>query len=139
MQATGIIFLTKKTKRILYLLRNPQKSFPLTWCFPGGKIEHNETVVQGLDREIYEEVGEIPNILYSFYINTYSNESKSFTFHTFLGIIEDEFIPHISDEHIGYCWCDMDRFPKPIHPKIRNIFQNKILMKDIHFLLDNLD
>lgn len=137
-QATGIILIAKDTKRILYLLRNEDKSFPCTWCFPGGKVECNETIVEGLDREIMEEVGCMPNLLCSFYINNYVNLANTFTFHTFLGIIEHEFIPILSSEHIGYAWCNLKNYPKPLHPKIRPIFQNKVFMNDINFLLDNL-
>jgi 8-oxo-dGTP diphosphatase len=42
--------------RILCAQRGPAKSLPLTWEFPGGKIEEGESPQEALQREIVEEM-----------------------------------------------------------------------------------
>ena len=53
-QSAGIFFYSKSTGRSLYLLRNENKN--PTWSIPGGKIEKNETLLDGLKRECTEEI-----------------------------------------------------------------------------------
>jgi 8-oxo-dGTP diphosphatase len=42
---------------VLLVTRPLGKSFPLHWEFPGGKIEVDETTIDALARELYEEIG----------------------------------------------------------------------------------
>lgn len=42
--------------KILCAQRGVEKSLPLLWEFPGGKIEAGETPREALEREIYEEM-----------------------------------------------------------------------------------
>lgn len=42
--------------KILCAQRGPQKTLPLKWEFPGGKIEENESPQEALMREINEEM-----------------------------------------------------------------------------------
>jgi len=51
--AVGIII---DNWRVLVCQRKPTVPYPLKWEFPGGKLEHNETVVQALLRELREEL-----------------------------------------------------------------------------------
>ncbi|MGI9536026.1 MAG: (deoxy)nucleoside triphosphate pyrophosphohydrolase [Desulfocapsaceae bacterium] len=50
----GLLF--NRSGRILIAKRNPSKRYGGLWEFPGGKIEHGETVEQALVREIHEEL-----------------------------------------------------------------------------------
>lgn len=50
----GILF--DHDKSILLSQRSAQKSFPLQWEFPGGKIEEGENSVGALKRELFEEL-----------------------------------------------------------------------------------
>lgn len=45
-----------KERKILCAQRGPDKSLPLMWEFPGGKIEAQETPKEALKREIKEEM-----------------------------------------------------------------------------------
>ena len=43
-------------KSILLAQRSAEKSFPLQWEFPGGKIEEGENSESALRRELFEEL-----------------------------------------------------------------------------------
>ena len=58
-KAVGVWFLSRATGRYLYLLRDDPKH-PDTWGLPGGKIEANETLLGGMERECTEELGQFP-------------------------------------------------------------------------------
>ena len=43
-------------KSLLLTQRSAEKSFPLQWEFPGGKIEEGEDSESALKRELFEEL-----------------------------------------------------------------------------------
>jgi len=55
-EGCGALVYAKSTNRYLFLLRNKTKHSG-SWGIVGGKIEIGETVIQGLVREIREEIG----------------------------------------------------------------------------------
>ena len=48
--------LIDQDKSILLAQRSAEKSFPLQWEFPGGKIEEGENSESALKRELFEEL-----------------------------------------------------------------------------------
>ena len=58
-QSAGVFFYSSKTNRYLYLLRTDNKN-PGNWGIPGGKIEDDETLFEGIARECQEEIGMFP-------------------------------------------------------------------------------
>lgn len=113
MNSAGVFFYCNKTERFLYLLRN-EKSNNNAWGIPGGKVEKEETLFEGIERECKEEVGYFPEQAKLIPIQKFVN--NSFTYHTFFCEIENEFIPILNDEHCGYAWVGQDQYPKPLHP-----------------------
>lgn len=111
-QAAGVFFYSKSTKRYLYLLRSDQRS--PTWSIPGGGIEEGETLLEGISRECIEEIGYFFNEWKLIPIQKFVN--NNFTYHTFFCEVEDEFIPELNDEHVGYAWVLEGQYPKPLHP-----------------------
>lgn len=110
--SAGIFFYSINTKRFFYLLRNDSKNF--SWSIPGGKIENDETLLEGLERECKEEINYFPIDAKLVPIQKFVNQS--FTYHTFFCAVQLEFIPNLNDEHCGYAWVDMEHYPKPLHP-----------------------
>ena len=56
----GAIFLSLPTSRILLQMRSKNVSHPGTWAFWGGKAEKDAQPLETLQRELEEEMGELP-------------------------------------------------------------------------------
>lgn len=111
--SAGVFFYCKQTKRYLYLLRTDSKN-PGNWGIPGGKVEENETLLEGIARECEEEIGLFPKDAKLVPIQKFVNHS--FTYHTFFCSVDNEFIPILNNEHCGYAWVGDNQYPKPLHP-----------------------
>ena len=46
-------------------------------------------------------------------LETFISNDNKFLFHTYLCVVEDEFIPNLNSEHNGYAWTSFNNWPKP--------------------------
>lgn len=94
------------------------------WGIVGGKLEINEAPLDGLVREIREELdGEIPEAEF-ISIEEYIHQKNHFSYHTFLIKVDEEFVPELNQEHKGYCWVKLEDYPRPLHPGVWRTFSN---------------
>jgi 8-oxo-dGTP pyrophosphatase MutT (NUDIX family) len=117
----GALIYCKITHRYLFLLRNGTHSG--SWGLVGGKIDAGETVVQGLKREIAEELGGIINDAKLIPIEKFTSENNHFEYHTYVIKVDEEFAPSLNGEHRGYCWVPLEDYPKPLHPGVWRTFK----------------
>ena len=82
--SAGVFFYSNDNKRYLYLLRTDSKHSP-NWGIPGGKIESDETLLEGIERECLEEIGYFPERAKLVPIQKFVN--NSFVYHTFCLVI----------------------------------------------------
>lgn len=127
--SAGIFFYSTNTKRFLYLLRSDAN---YAWGVPGGKIEKDETLLEGLKRECMEEIGFFPNDAKLVPIQKFVN--NNFTYHTFFCAVNEEFIPLLNQEHVGYAWVGDDQHPKPMHPGLFSTVNIDIVKEKISSL-----
>jgi 8-oxo-dGTP pyrophosphatase MutT (NUDIX family) len=111
----GVWFRSNQTARYLYLLRNDAKH-PGAWGLPGGKVESGETLLGGMERECIEELGSFPTYQKLIPIEKFTSADGDFVYHTFVCVVESEFVPVLNDEHLGYAWIDSGTWPRPMHP-----------------------
>jgi 8-oxo-dGTP pyrophosphatase MutT (NUDIX family) len=111
----GAIFVSSKTGRVLLNLRAPHKTHNLTWSLWGGMIEGDETPKECLLRELEEEMGFVPEISKIYPFDIYESKDKHFRYYTFVCVVEEEFIPQVNYEAVGYCWTKLGVWPKPMH------------------------
>ncbi len=130
-QAAGVFFYSSSTKRFLYLLR-ADKQNP-TWSIPGGGIEKDETLLEGIARECKEEMSFFDTDLKLIPIQKFTN--GNFTYHTFFCEVEEEFIPVLNDEHIGYAWVTEGSYPKPLHPGLFSTVNIDIVTEKLQSLI----
>jgi 8-oxo-dGTP pyrophosphatase MutT (NUDIX family) len=129
--AVGVWFRSNQTGRYLYLLRNDPKH-PGAWGLPGGKIEAGETLLGGMERECQEELGSFPDYQRLIPIEKFTSADAEFVYHTFVCVVETEFVPVLNHEHLGYAWINEGTWPRPMHPGLWSTVnieavQNKIL------------
>jgi ADP-ribose pyrophosphatase YjhB (NUDIX family) len=121
---SGALFYTLDTQRFLFLHRTQSKNKNV-WGLVGGTNEDKETAWEGLRREIREEIGSIPEIKKTIPLETFISKDENFLFHTYLCVIEKEFIPVLNNEHNGYAWVSFNSWPKPLHNGLANTLRSK--------------
>lgn len=132
---SGALLYSKHTKRFLLLQKAHGKHIG-TWGLVGGTTVEGENPWQGLQREIVEEIGAMPDIRKTIPIETFVSNDTVFNFHTYLCIVDSEFVPVLSNEHCGWAWSTIDNAPRPLHQGLRNSFSNKIVKAKIQTIFD---
>ena len=135
---SGALFYTLESKRFLFLHRTQSKSKNL-WGLVGGTNEDKETPYTGLLREIKEELGFQPEIQKSIPLETFVSSDEHFSFHTYLCVVKEEFIPKLNEEHDGYAWVNFGSWPKPLHNGLQNTLRSKINQNKLQTIIQLVD
>ena len=135
---SGALFYSLDTKRFLFLHRASSKRNNV-WGLVGGTNEGCETPWEGLKREIQEEIGFLPEINKTIPLETFVSNDSKFRFHTYLCLINEEFIPKLNDEHDGFAWCSFTKWPKPLHSGLMNTLNKKSNITKLKTLFEVLD
>jgi len=130
----GALIYSRNTGRFLFLLRNADKKYKGTWGLVGGRLETGERPIEGLWREIREEVGVELSDCKSIPIETFTSVDAAFIYHTFVVVVDDEFIPILNSEHRGYTWVELNDYPRPLHPGVFKTFTIKVIRNKIKVL-----
>ena len=131
---SGALFYALNTKRFLFLHRARGKRADL-WGLVGGTNEDSETPWDGLCREITEEIGSLPAFKKAIPLETFVSNDENFSFHTYLCIVEQEFLPQLNDEHDGYCWVEFGKWPKPLHSGLQNTLKSRTNIKKLETVI----
>jgi len=125
----GALIYSIKTKRYLFLLRN-QKRHAGSWGLVGGGVEPGESPVDALHREIAEEIGtiEVKKIIP---LEKFTADNTNFEYHTYLLVVDQEFVPQLNNEHRGYAWTGIKDCPRPLHPGVWRTFSFKSIIDKI--------
>ena len=135
---SGALFYTLKTNRFLFLHRTNGKRNNM-WGLVGGQNEGSETPWEGLRREIEEEIGFLPEIKKTLPLESFISQDNKFLFHTYLCVVQEEFIPTLNDEHDGYAWCSFTKWPKPLHYGLRNTLQSKVNLSKLETVFQTIN
>lgn len=134
---SGALFYNLSTSRFLLLHRTKGKTANL-WGLVGGTNEGAETPWEGLQREIVEEIGPV-EIKKSVPLETFVSNDSHFQFHTYLCVVDKEFIPTLNNEHDGYAWVSFGKWPKPLHHGLSNTLRNKTNQQKLQTVIRLVD
>lgn len=128
-RAVGALIYSLATKRYLFLLRNGKKHGG-RWGIVGGKIDGDETPINALRREIFEEIGviEYTKIIP---LEHFTSDNNTFEFDTYIIPVTTEFVPELNNEHRGYAWTQIDDHPTPLHPGVWRSFTFQSIISKI--------
>ena len=134
---SGALLYSLDTRRFLFLHRANGKNKDV-WGLVGGTNEDGETPWIALQREIEEEIGSI-NIKKTIPLETFVSNDTRFSFHTYLCVVEKEFLPALNSEHNGYAWVEFGNWPKPMHYGLRNTLNKKVNLSKLKTVFDVID
>lgn len=132
----GAIFLSIKTERVLLNLRAPYKTHSLSWSLWGGMMEEGETPKETLLRELSEEMGFVPKIEKFYPFDIFESKDKHFRYYTFVCVVEEEFIPDLNKEAVGYAWTKLGIWPKPLHSGARRTLTKQKSLEKLKMIMD---
>ena len=135
---SGALICARNTHRFL-LLQKQEGKHAGKWGLVGGTNLVNETAWQGLQREIEEELGAMPDIKKTIPLERFVSNDSMFNFHTYFCVVDAEFVPTLSDEHVAWGWFDLNNLPKPVHKGLDLSLRNRIIQTKIQTVLDILD
>jgi 8-oxo-dGTP pyrophosphatase MutT (NUDIX family) len=134
---SGALFYALNTKRFLFLHRAQGRTGNL-WGLVGGTNEKAETPWEGLKREIFEEIGTV-EIKKTMPLETFVSNDTNFLFHTYLCVVNEEFLPTLNHEHDGYAWVNFGQWPKPLHNGLKNTLNNKTNQRKLETVFRVID
>jgi ADP-ribose pyrophosphatase YjhB (NUDIX family) len=127
---SGII--VKSNNKVLLCKRNNEGSLPGEWSIPGGKLEIDETPIDGAAREFYEETNiEITNpIILCGMMKRYTRDGETVKglMYTFLMNTDSEIIPDLENakdgsEHTECGYFTYDELPTPISDQLKELIK----------------
>jgi len=118
----GVLIKCSKTDNVFLLLRNDKTP---VWALISGGIDNGENVLNGLKREIYEELFiKSDNIKFNL-IHIEQIPEKNKEFHYYEGLTDFEFKPILDHENLNWGWFSKNHLPSPLYKglaeKIKNI------------------
>jgi 8-oxo-dGTP pyrophosphatase MutT (NUDIX family) len=121
----GVLIKCITTGRLLLLLRNDNVDRPNTWSLVSGGVEHGESILEGLKREVEEELSIDPSIIDFRFAEKMQIPGRNKDFYYYQGFTMSEFNVTLCEENLDFGWFDKDDLPEPLYPemdsKIKNI------------------
>jgi 8-oxo-dGTP pyrophosphatase MutT (NUDIX family) len=118
--AAGVLVKCTSTNKVLLLLRNDFGDEPNTWALVSGGVDKGEDILEGLKREVSEEMQIDPNIISYKFIEHINVDEKNMDFYYYEGFTKSEFIPTLDHENLDWGWFDINELPSPLYPNIKS-------------------
>ena len=120
--SAGVLIQAKDIGNFLLLKRSIICNDPHTWGLLSGGIDKGESVLEGLKREVNEEIQIDPEIIE--YQKIHEENSEYGIFHYYWGFTTSEFIPKLDEENDAYGWFSKNTLPFPLYPKLKDKIDN---------------
>ena len=110
-QRAGLLFLAKKTGRILLILDDNKWTVP-TFARKSTLLEDSKTLLEQFNK------GKILPI------ELYLSEDRGFEYGTYICLTEEEFL---STSVSTMAWCNLDNLPKQLHTGLKTTLNNSVI------------
>lgn len=114
-QAAGVLIQAKDTGRFLMLLRNDKKP---SWSLVSGGLNKGENPLEGLKREIGEELSINPDLIDMDFQYAEKTPNQNVMFSYYKGFTSKEFSPKLDNENLEWGWFSKDKLPTPLYHKM---------------------
>lgn len=121
-KASGVLIIARDTGNVFLMQRGNGGKHPLTWAMLSGEIEVGEVPLEGLKREVGEEIGINPEIIEYHYVHT--EKTSELDFYYFLGFTDNEFEAKLNFENVDWGWFEKSSLPKPLYPRMEQKILN---------------
>ena len=118
-QRAGLLFLSKKTGRILLILEDVKWTVP-TFPRAGSLLE---------DAQALLDVYSIGRILP---IELYLREDRGFEYGTYVCLTDNEFLTNASST---ICWANLENLPKNLHTGLKTTLNNQLIRAKLDTIL----
>lgn len=81
-------------------------------------------------------MGSTPDIKKTIPLERFVSNDSMFNFHTYFCVVENEFVPLLSNEHSAWGWFNLDNLPKPVHKGLDLSLRNRIIQTKIQTVID---
>jgi 8-oxo-dGTP pyrophosphatase MutT (NUDIX family) len=98
-------------EHFLFLKRSEVEQSPGTWCVPGGKLEQQETPIEGARRELFEETQlEIPSLSFvrRVFLTLSLQPTQGLDMYIFYAALDEKLQPTLNFEHTEHKWMTFD-------------------------------
>jgi len=107
----GVLIKCTETDNVFLLFRNDKVP---VWALVSGNVENGENILDGLKREIYEELFIKPNDIQFKFVRVEQIPEKNREFHYYEGFTNSEFKPILDHENLNFGWFSKDKLPSPL-------------------------
>jgi ADP-ribose pyrophosphatase YjhB (NUDIX family) len=135
---SGVI--VKYKNKVLLCKRNNEGSLPGEWSIPGGKLEDNETPIDGAVREFHEEtnLNVVSPLNLCGMIRRYTRDGENVKglMYTFLMDVDKEMLPDLEnaydgEEHTECGYFSYEELPTPIGDQLKSLIKEILKEKNI--------
>ena len=110
-KAVGVLIKCSETGNVFLMLRNDKRP---VWSLMSGGLKPDEDPMEGLIREIGEELSIDASVIEFKKIRDEEREGEDTLFHYYEGCVKNEFTPKLDHENLEYIWVSKDKLPKPL-------------------------
>jgi len=107
----GVLIKCIETENVFLLFRNDKVP---VWALVSGGIDKGENVLDGLKREIYEELFISASVIQFKPVRVEQVPEKNMEFHYYEGFTNSEFKPILDHENLNFGWFHKDKLPSPL-------------------------
>jgi hypothetical protein len=84
-----------------------------------------------MERECIEELGSMPDYTRLMPLEKFTSADSVFEYNTWVCVVEEEFVPVLNHEHLGYAWIGHGTWPKPMHPGLWNTVNLEVVQQKL--------